>query len=201
MATNMPLRSRGYLPHLEREGAVYFVTFRLADALPRELSVQLRQERELLERASRAGTTGPADRARLEKLRQLLRKAERCLDQGFGRCYLRDGRIAGLVANALRHFDGRRYRVRAWCVMPNHVHVVFSPLAGNTLAEVVHSWKSFTALHANRLLRRSGAFWQREYFDHLVRNSASLRRFIRYVRENPAKAGLEDWPWVGETLS
>lgn len=197
----MPLRSRGYLPHLEREGAVYFVTFRLADSLPRELSAQLRQEREMLEQASRAGTSGPADRARIEKLRQLLRKAERGLDRGLGRCYLRDERIAGIVANALSHFDGQRYRIRAWCVMPNHVHVVFSPLAGNGLSEIVHSWKSFSGLQANRLLGRSGAFWQREYFDHLVRNEASLLRMIRYVKENPAKAGLKRWPWVGETCS
>jgi REP element-mobilizing transposase RayT len=195
------MRTRGYLPHLEGEQPVYFVTFRLADSLPRDLLDELGKERQVVERARRAGTTGPADSARLEKLRELLRKAERWLDRGLGACHMRDFRIARIVADALRHFDGRRYRILAWCVMPNHVHVVFSPLGEERLDAIVHSWKSFSALEANRLLRRSGRFWQREYFDHLVRNEGSLRKIIRYVLENPEKAGLNRWPWVGEEIS
>ncbi|MGH9859223.1 MAG: transposase [Candidatus Acidiferrales bacterium] len=81
--------------------------------------------------------------------------------------------------------------------MPNHVHAVFSPLALHTLESILHSWKSFTGTAANRLLALSGAFWQREYFDHLVRNQRSLARIVHYVQNNPAKAGLENWPWVG----
>ncbi len=191
------MRTRGYLPHLEGERAIYFVTFRLADSLPRQLLARLSREREILEHAMRAGTHIRADSVRQEKLRALLRKAEQFLDAGRGACYLRDPRISGMVANALRHFEGQRYRLFAWCVMPNHVHVVFSPLGDNTLHRVVHSWKSYSALAANRLLRRSGSFWQREYFDHSVRNEASLLRIVRYVRQNPEKAGLRDWPWVG----
>lgn len=152
------VRSRGYLPHVEAEGAIYFVTFRLADSLPRDLLAQLRKEREALKRAMRAGTEQAGDRIRREKIRSLLRKAERWLDRGLGRCYLRDPRIARVVADALWHFAGVRYRLRVWCVMPNHVHVVFSPLRGHALEAVVHSWKSFSALAANRLLGRSGAF-------------------------------------------
>jgi REP element-mobilizing transposase RayT len=189
-------RSRGYLPHLESEHPIYFVTFRLADSLPRELLAQLRREREMLEAASRAGTQSRADSVRREKLRTLLRKAERYLDRGLGECHMRDSRIAKVVADAIRHFEGKRYRVLAWCVMPNHVHVVFCPLHGHTLEAIVHSWKSFSAHEANRLLERAGRFWQREYFDHLVRNDSSLLKFVRYVKENPAKAGLRDWPWV-----
>lgn len=80
--------------------------------------------------------------------------------------------------------------------MPNHVHVLFSPLGVHTLESIVHSWKSFSALHANKLLGRRGHFWQREYFDHLVRNEDSMLRISRYVQENPQKAGLVHWPWV-----
>ena len=191
------MRSRGYLPHLEGEQVIYFVTFRLADSLPQDLLVQLQKERLVLEGARRAGTQRAGDRVRQEKLRALLRKAERWLDCGLGHCYMRDPRVARIVANALLHFEGTRYRVRAWCVMPNHVHVVFSPLGGHTLEAIVHSWKSFSALEANRLLGRSGEFWQREYFDHLVRSEASLQRIVRYVEENPEKAGLPNWPWMG----
>ncbi len=190
-------RSRGYLPHLEGERPIYFVTFRLADSLPRDLLARLRKERQVLERARQAGTHRVADRVRLEELRGLLRKAERCLDSGLGECHMRDFRIARIVADAIRHFQGKRYRVLAWCVMPNHVRVVFSPLGEHRLQAIVHSWKSFSAQAANHLLGRSGHFWQREYFDHLVRHEGSLLRIIRYVQENPVKAGLRDWPWVG----
>jgi REP element-mobilizing transposase RayT len=190
------IRSRGYLPHREAEHPIYFVTFRLADSLPRELVARFRKERDASEKATATGRSG-ADSAHLRELRSLLRRAERCLDSGLGECHMRDSRIAKIVADAIQHFRGTRYEVLAWCVMPNHVHVVFSPLGENRLEGILHSWKSFSALTANRLLRRRGPFWQREYFDHLVRNEGSLLKIIRYVKENPQKAGLRNWPWVG----
>ena len=193
-------RSRGYLPHLETQQAIYFVTFRLADSLPQELVLQLRKERDTIEKASRARTTQPGDLSRLRDLRALLKKAERCLDKGIGSCHLRDSRVAGIVAEALRHFHGQRYRLLAWCLMPNHVHVLFSPLREHTLDAILHSWKSYSAKQANALLARTGPFWQREYFDHLVRDQSSLRRITQYIRDNPKRAGLRNWPWV-EVLS
>jgi REP element-mobilizing transposase RayT len=193
------IRSRGYLPHREAEHPVYFVTFRLADSLPRELVARFRRERGDSKKAT-PREAPVADRAKLRETRALLRRAERCLDSGLGKCHMHDPRIAKIVADAIQHFQGTRYELLAWCVMPNHVHVVFSPLSGNRLDGILHSWKSFSALIANRLLGRRGDFWQREYFDHLVRNSTSLRRLIRYVKENPRKAGLKNWPWVGGTL-
>lgn len=191
------LRSRGYLPHLEGEHPVYFVTFRLADSLPRKLVEQLQKERQILNRAETAGTQAQVDQIRQQKVRALLRKAEDFLDGGRGACYMREPAIANIVAQAILHFRGLRYELLAWCVMPNHVHVVFLPLAEYTLEAIVHSWKSFSAQAANRLLHRSGTFWQREYFDHLVRTEASLHRIVRYVLDNPRKAGLLNWPWVG----
>jgi len=193
------IRSRGYLPHWETANAIYFVTFvtfRLADSLPRALLAELRAEREAIEKAKKAGTDAPADRARLDKLRALLRRAESCLDDGLGRCYMRDSRIAKIVADAVRHFQAKHYLLLTWCVMPNHVHVVFSPTGGHRLESILHSWKSFSALQANRALGRTGRFWQREYFDHSVRNETSLAKIIRYVKDNPRKAGLGNWPWV-----
>ncbi len=189
-------RSRGYLPHREGDNPVYFDTFRLADSLPGELLVQIRKERQILETARPAGAFRAPDRARLEKLRALLRKADRSLDSGLGECHMRDPRVAQVVADAIRCFDGERYRLLAWCVMPNHAHAVLSPLGEHKLEAILHSWKSFSALQANRLLGRTGRFWQREYFDHRVRNQASFEKIIRYVRENPRRAGPRDWPWV-----
>ena len=190
-------RSRGYLPHLESQNPIYFVTFRLADSLPREILDELRTERDAIEKASRAHTAVPADLSRAEKLRKTIQKAERFLDGGHGDCFMLDPRIAEIVAGAIRFFDGKRYRLLAWCVMPNHVHVVFSPIAGHGLAGILHSWKSFSAEKANVLLQRTGKFWQREYFDHLIRSDASLKKIVGYVKQNPEKAGLKDWPWVG----
>ncbi len=207
------IRSRGYLPHWEIDHATYFVTFRLADSLPQELLTRLRQERDALDRSrsaafqaasssekSNAGET-PALQAdqnqnRARKLRAILQKAEQCLDDGLGQCYMRDFRIAKIVADTIRHFHGQRYQLRVWCVMPNHVHVIFSPLGEHTLETILHAWKSYSAHEANKLLGRTSHFWQREYFDHLVRHEASLLKITRYVQENPQKAGLRNWPWV-----
>jgi REP element-mobilizing transposase RayT len=104
--------------------------------------------------------------------------------------------LADKVASALCHFDGQRYRLFAWCIMPNHVHVVVRILPNWTPASILHSWKSFTAKRANQVLRSHEAFWQREYYDHLIRDEGEFVRSIRYVAENPAKARLENWPWV-----
>ena len=89
------------------------------------------------------------------------------------------------------------YDLPAWCVMPNHVHVVVRPREGHRLADILHSWKSFTATRINRLLGRTGRQWQREYYDHLIRDEREFGRIIQYILQNPAKAGLKHWPWVG----
>ena len=80
--------------------------------------------------------------------------------------------------------------------MPNHVHAVFQAAAGYRLDQILHSWKSFSASEINRRLGRAGAVWQREYYDHLIRDGEQLRRAVCYTVENPVKAGLEDWPFV-----
>jgi REP element-mobilizing transposase RayT len=188
-------RSRGYLPHWEGEHPIYFVTFRLADSLPRSLVLQLRRHRESTKKVTPATEAG-AGRARARDLDGVLGTAEHCLDSGLGECHMRDSRIAKIVADAIQHFQGTRYNLLGWCVMPNHVHVVFAPLGENKLDTILHSWKSFSALMANRLLRRRGIFWQREYFDHLVRNERSLLKILHYVKENPMRAGLPNWPWA-----
>jgi len=81
--------------------------------------------------------------------------------------------------------------------MPNHVHVVTRLLGTQSLASILHSWKSYTAKLANKILGCRGEFWMREYFDRIVRDEDDLRATIAYVLANPAKAGLVDWKWVG----
>jgi menaquinone-specific isochorismate synthase len=166
------------------DSGTYFVTFRLADSLPEAVLQQTRQ---------RLSSKLESD----ETKRRLARAIERYLDKGSGSCYLKQARVAALVAGAIQHQDGKAYRLMAWVVMPNHVHLVFRLFSGSSLASVVHSLKSYTAHEVNRLLSRKGTFWQREYFDHLIRNGQEFDRAIRYVLSNPEKAGLVQWKWVG----
>ena len=104
-----------------------------------------------------------------------------------------------MTESALRHFHDDRYYLAAWCVMPNHVHAIFTPISSWIPSSILHSWKSFIAHQANKLLRRSGSLWERESFDHLIRSVEHFDAFIRYVEDNPVKAGLcripENWPW------
>src|SRR5438094_4003491 len=194
------IRHGMYLPHWTQEGASYAVTFRLADALPANVVADWESERrEIVDRARRQARELTEAEAR--QLAQLFsQKIENYLDTGHGKCWLRDERVAKIVRDALLHFQGERYELAAWCIMPNHVHAIVRPLGHYTLSEILHTWKSFTANRANRLLDRSGKFWQPESYDHLIRGEQDLRNQIRYVLENPQKAGLKSWPWVGSGL-
>jgi putative transposase len=130
---------------------------------------------------------------------ELRRCIEKYLDAGHGGCWLRQPDIACLVECSLFHFDGQRYRLLAWCIMPDHVHALIETREGFPLADVLHSWKSFMSHKANGLLRRSGEFWQREYLDRYVRNAEHYEKVVAYIEENPVKAGLvrlkTDWLW------
>ena len=190
------IHNRGRLPHWEQDAATYFITFRLADSLPAPVLEGIESERQaIVKTAYQLHRDLSTDERR--KIQQLSTPViEKFLDNGKGACHLRNPAIAEEVANSLLHFNEKRYRLFAWCVMPNHVHVVARLFPGQTLATVVHSWKSFSAKHANQVLGSHGIFWQREYYDHLIRSESEFERAIRYVQENPAKAGLKNWKWV-----
>jgi REP element-mobilizing transposase RayT len=192
------IKSR-HLPHWQQEGVTYFVTFRLADSLPKEVYEQWRHERETalrtVEQAS--SLSQPLAEAQAEGLAEEFReKLEAHLDEGRGECWLQNPAVAGIVEKALRHFDGERYLLGIYVIMPNHVHLFVRPVMGHTLSEILHSWKSFTAKEANHVLGRTGGFWQDESFDHIIRDEQSLERFGRYIRENPIKAGLREGLYI-----
>jgi REP element-mobilizing transposase RayT len=202
------IHTRGYLPHVKREGARYFVTFRLADSLPKEVLLRLQAQR--AERltsfyaqrnaAQKLGTTAPPSDALGAIERDYYRELEQYLDRCCGECWFRKPEIAQIVARALRFFAEQRYHLSAWVVMPNHVHVVMWPMPNHTLSQILQSWKRFTAREANKWLGRTGqAFWQPESFDHWIRDDEEHERCCRYVVNNPVKARLcakpEDWRW------
>ena len=189
-------RKGAYLPHWTRDGATYAVTFRLADSLPQPvLDAWLVERRDIVRTATQMGR--PLSEHEQERLNELhCERVEAYLDSGHGGCWLRQPAIAQIVVDALRHFDGQRYRMHAWCIMPNHVHLIVEPLPCHALPLLLHSWKSFTAKAANRILGRAGEFWQAEYYDHLIRGEDDYVHALRYLLDNPIKAGLAGWPWT-----
>jgi REP element-mobilizing transposase RayT len=171
---------RGYLPHHDVPGVTQFVTFRLHDAMP----ASRRSEWESL--------------LQIEDERQRRTKLEAYLDRGFGECWLGRPAIAAMAEGALRYFDAQRYQLRAWVVMPNHVHVLVE-VWQTPLAKLLHNWKGFIAHEANKMIGRQGVFWEREYWDTRMQAGDQLRKAVRYIEGNPVKAGLarqlKDWPW------
>ena len=191
-------RQGAYLPHWTKTGSIYAICFRLADSLPASVLESWRSERLAItanaKHQNRALTLEESHR--LEKLHS--ERIESYLDAGHGKCWLREHEIAAIIQNALTHFDGQRYRLLSWCIMPNHVHLVVQPLHAVRLSALMHSWKSWTAKEANKLLEREGEFWQEESYDHLIRDEAELRHAVQYAFENPEKSGLSDWAWRGK---
>jgi len=181
--------SRNYIPHFDRPGQIQLVTFRLYDAVPEKV---LQGWKEELEWSNKVEASDP----RQVKLRKWIDKYE---DSGCGNCWLLNENIADLVQRTLFHFHGERYCIHKWCIMPNHVHVITEMLDSHLLCDTVHSWKSYTGHEANKILKRSGAFWFREYHDRYVRDEIHLAAAIKYVENNPVKAGLitakQRWRW------
>lgn len=177
--------SRGYLPHFDGGELAQFITFRLNDSLPRDFQIHWKEELKFEHNAQAVSI-----------MRQ---RVEAYLDQGDGECHLRNSDVASMVQNSLLFHDQEKYRLVAWVVMPNHVHMLCTPGAGYDLAGIMHSVKSFTSNEANKMLSRTGRFWQKEYFDRYIRNATQFSRTVQYIEMNPVKANLcrrpEAWPF------
>jgi REP element-mobilizing transposase RayT len=194
---------RRNLPHWEVDGATYFVTFRLAGSSPAHLEQEWRDER------ARARSEGAFRMEGVDALRTRSRlmamKFDQQLDCGeHGPRYLERASIASLVVTSIEFYAGIRYELLCFVVMPNHVHLVFTPLqrAGGievwSLDAILRSIKGYSGRQANLQLERSGEFWQREYYDHLIRDGDDLAWYVGYTLNNPVAAGLcdaaSDWP-------
>jgi len=208
---------RRNLPHIQRPGAILFVTSRLAGSLPADLVEQWKQEQAWLDRLA----VSHPSRFEVYKVRferRWFAKFQNLLDAGsHGPVWLREPRIANLVTDSLHYRDGRVFRLDCFSVMPNHAHMVFKPLPlqreavkvqaqepdtkppYHSLASIMHSLKGYTAYKANRILEREGEFWAHESYDHSVRDFEEWNRIVAYVLNNPVKAGFvkhwSDWPW------
>jgi len=185
-----------HLPHWRQKGATYFVTFRLADALPQEKLNQIKRMRDSWEREH----PPPRSEQQWEDFaRVIMRRTEAWMDEGYGECFFRDAGLAGIMAAACRYFQDQRHVTFCYCVMPNHCHVAVKPLSDYELEQILDSWKGYVAFQVNKLLGRHGALWQEESYDRIVRDEEHLFRVVQYIGNNPAKAGLprEQWHrWV-----
>jgi REP element-mobilizing transposase RayT len=173
--------SRGYLPHFDGGEVFQSITFRLSDSMPQTLLERWKDE-----------LTNEEDSED-----QLRYRIEAYLDRGYEACFLSDHRIADLTQSALLYFDGERYRLSAWVIMPNHVHLLAAPRIGHSLSSIMHSLKSYTSQEANKILARKGKFWFEDYFDRYIRNGQHFENAVSYIENNPVRAGLceytDDW--------
>jgi putative DNA methylase len=173
---------RGYIPHFDGGEIPQFLTFRLFDSLPRSVVEKWRHE-----------TAGDGEEGKT----RFRKNVENYLDRGYGACFLKDERIAKLTEDSLLFHHSTKYKLTAWVIMPNHIHLLATPLEDMELRDIAHAIKSYTAHEANRLLNRQGQFWQHEPFDRYIRNQKHFVSVIRYIETNPVKAGLcaqpQDW--------
>ncbi|GAA5484864.1 transposase [Haloferula sargassicola] len=193
-------RSLNRLPHWQQEQGCLFVTLRLADSLPARLLEKWRNERETWTRFHLPPWNQETQH---EYHRRFSMQIEHWLDAGYGGCAMKDRCVSGIVRDVFLHFDGDRYLQHAFVIMPNHAHLLFSLGHGHDLGQVVGSWKSVSAKRIHRHTGGSGAFWQKDYHDRLVRGPEHFRRVARYLRKNHEEsktALLWEAPWLQEWL-
>ncbi len=178
---------RNRLPHWDQLGGTYFLTFRLADAVPADLLRRWQAERDDWLRAH-----PPPLSPELEQIyhQRFSAEIDLWLDAGHGGCVLRDPACARIVADTLTHDDPERCALWSWVIMPNHVHALLSLRAAHGLDVILKTWKGVSARRINQHRGTTGSLWQRDYFDRLIRDETHFGRCVRYIRQNPSRANL-----------
>lgn len=180
------------LPHWRQEGATYFVTFRLGDALPQpqlDLLKRLREDWELKHPHPRKEQDWE------EHVRDIVRRTEAWLDDGYGACYFNEIQHSQILEEALLHFQDERYFVSCYTVMPNHCHVILRPAEGRDLEIILQGIKGVVAHRVNQAIGGNGSIWQDESYDRIVRDGEHLWRSIQYIGRNARLAGLPTDVW------
>lgn len=188
-----------HLPHWRQKRATYFVTFRLADSLPQSKLTELRQLREEWKRKHFAGREPKMDDVAINKhkneweelSRELMDRTEKWLDNGMGSCVLRQSRVRQIVEDALTNFDGERYELGGFVIMPNHVHAIIRPFDEFSLEKVLQSRKLWTSRQINEALGQTGTLWQQESYDRIIRDTEHLWKALQYIGRNPRLAGID----------
>ena len=183
------------LPHWFQPQATYFITLRTEDSLPRHIAQQWYAKRSAWLAQHGISTSMPNWKDKLAELPEGLRKNfhqtfswqyMEYLDKGLGACVLKQPRLAKIVADSLLYFNGDRYHIGNFVIMPNHVHLLICLLDDTDLLRQCYSWKRFSAVKINKVLGQTGRFWQEESFDHLVRSPEQFCAIQEYIRKNPS---------------
>jgi putative transposase len=193
------------LPHWCQSNALCFITWRTVDSMPRQVVDAWHADR--VRWLARHGIDGtkPQWRRELGRLdardvREFLQafwnRWHDALDACHGECVLRRAELAHIVADSLHSFNGDRYQLFDYVVMPNHVHILASFPDEEAMLRQCESWKHYMATKINRLLRRKGRFWQQDAFDHLLRSEEQFNYLRRYIAANPARGGLPTGSFV-----
>lgn len=181
-----------HLPHWRQDGATYFVTFRLADALPQEKLRYLKRLRAEWER------THPPPRSDADwaaYARDVMNRVEAWSDEGLGTCWLRDPQWVDELQQRLHHFQEARYFLPCYVILPNHCHLVMRPYSGHPLETTLQGIKAIVARAINRARGNEGSLWQEESYDRIVRDEEHLWRVVQYIGRNPSKANLPQAQW------
>jgi REP element-mobilizing transposase RayT len=180
----------GALPHWTQEDVFYFITFRLADSIPKKKLEILKKDREeWFSKGKDKKDYTSEDWIQYNRL--FNKRVEDWMNAGYGSCLLRSDKNALIVKNALLHFDNERYILDECVIMPNHVHILVRPINGHQLPNIMHSWKSYTANEINKNERLQGQLWMHESYDHIVRHPKAFAAIKNYVKRNPDKAGIK----------
>lgn len=163
------------VPHFDGVGVTQFVTFRLSDSLPKEVLERIEVELKVVK-----------NNIEIERIRQM----ERYLDLGYGSCILRETPCAQIVQDSILYHDGKFFDVRAWVIMPNHLHLLARFEEGQSLPVGLQSLKSFTAHKLKELHPEMDSIWQQGYFDRFMRNDDHFINTQAYIHQNPVKAKL-----------
>ncbi len=171
------------LPHWHQDNKVQFVTFRLADSLPQSKLAELSEFKE--EWISKHPE--PWDRKTEEEYNHIIRKrVDKWLDQNYGSCLLQRADLRKIVVDALLFYHGKRYWLHHFVIMPNHVHLLLSPIGEETVGKALGSVKQFTSNAINKAIGAKGSVWQREVFDRMVRDADNYEAYVAYINNNPA---------------
>jgi putative transposase len=187
------------LPHWSQAGVVCFITFRLHDSMPQEVVERWRQERAAWLIGNAINPNKPEWRDDLQSLPRRLQNEfyatfstrwHNELDCCHGSCVLKDPVNSPIVADSFLKFDGERYWVKDFVVMPNHTHMLVVFPNDDVMLSQCENWKRYTGRRINKRMSDTGRFWQQDGFDHLVRSEEQFKHFRRYIADNPKKAGL-----------
>lgn len=173
---------KGTLPHWHQDGKIQYITFRLADSIPQQKLTILREL--AADFKSRNPEPWSAETVKLYR-RLISRSTEKMLDNGYGQCILRRPEIREIVEKTIMFKDGTDYRVISYVIMPNHVHLLLLLAPGRLTHAIMHSIKSYSSSQIKKLHPVTGSVWQRESYDHIVRNLDELEHCIAYIRANP----------------